>query len=116
MARPASDGGDSVTTYNYKATDEDPSIALEWKDRDGNVIDLSTATFSVLLVDVNGTTAVTKTQNVTGASTSPNVVISWDAGELAALSGQYKLIVQATVSSRQRTFRAGNYPIVLVSA
>lgn len=106
-----------MSRYTYRATDEDPSIALAWLDRDGNLIDLSTATFSVELVDRStGTAALTKTTNVTGAATSPNVTIAWATGELAALSGTYALRVMATISGRQRTFSPSSLPLVDITA
>lgn len=103
-----------MSDYTYEVGDEDPSIALTWKDRDGAVIDLSAATFSVKLVDTRSVAIVTKTTGITGAATAPNIVISWAAGELNITPATYKLWVQATVSSRQRTFRRANPPTVLI--
>ena len=105
-----------MSDYVYDAGDEDPDVALTWKDRDGAVINLSAATFSVKLVNSAGTTVVTKTTGITGASTAPNVVIAWAAGELNIAAGDYRLIVTATVSSRQRTFRRNNPPTVQIIA
>lgn len=103
--------------YVYAPTDEDPSIPLEWLDRDGAVIDLSSATFSVVLRERStNTAAVTKSSGVTGASTSPNVTITWGTGELASLSGVYELVVTATVGGRARTFRKSSLPLVEVRA
>jgi hypothetical protein len=111
-------------TYSYLATDEDPSIPICWLDRNGDAIDLSTATFSAKLVSSAGTTAVTKTTGITGYSalqgTSPdpqyNALIVWAAGELAGLAGTYKLVFTATVSGRQRTFAPSSSPVVVVTA
>jgi len=105
-----------VSDYTYDVGDEDPSIALTWKDRDDAVINLSAATFSVKLVNSAGAAIVTKTTGITGAATAPNIVISWAAGELNIAAGLYELWVQATVSSRQRTFRRRNLPTVLIVA
>ena len=107
--------------YKFLSTDEDPSIALRWLDRTGAVIDLSAATFTVKLVSSTGTTALTSAGTFTGYATlqgtSPddyNLLISFAAGELAITAGTYQLIVQATISSRQRTFRPGNPPLVQI--
>ena len=113
-----------MSDFTYLATDEDASCALAWLDRNGSAVDLSTGTFSVKLVNSAGTATVTKTgSTITGYSalqgTSPqqyNLLISWAAGELAIAAGLYTLIVQATISSRQRTFRPGDPPTVLIVA
>lgn len=105
------------TLYTYRPTDEDPSIPLEWLDSDGLPIDLSAATFSVVLRERStGTTALTKTSGITGAATSPNVTITWSTGELASLSGVYELVATATVGGRARTFRPASLPLVEVRA
>jgi hypothetical protein len=101
-------------------TDEDPSIGLQWLDKDGAAIDLSAATWSVKLVNSAGTTTLTKTTNVTGYASLQgttqqyNVLILWASGELAIAAGTYTLWVQATVSGRQRTFRPGDPPMVTI--
>lgn len=95
----------------HDATDEDPSVALVWIDRNGNVVDLSTATITAKLIHMTtGAVVHTITGTVTGAATSPNVTISPAIGEFAALDGIYKLKVQATIAGRARTFRKGRLP------
>lgn len=46
-------------TYAYLTTDEDPSLALCWLDRNGAAVDLSAASFSAKLVNTAGTTVLT---------------------------------------------------------
>ena len=104
-------------TTTYRTVDEDPGIAYSWLDRDGSVIDLSGATFSLVVTNLQGTTELTKTSGITGSATSPNVVISWDAGELATLGvGTYLYKLTATTSSRQRTLGAGTPHRLIVTA
>ena len=109
--------------YVFYSTDEDPGIALAWLDRNGSAVDLSAATFTVKLINSSGTVALTSTGTSTGYSslqgTAPqqyNYLHSFAAADLATLSGTYSLWVQATISSRQRTFAPGNLPSVTVVA
>lgn len=52
----------------------------------GTLTDYSSGyTFTVKLVDSAGTTAVTKTTNITGAA-SGVITVAWDTSELAALT------------------------------
>jgi cytochrome bd-type quinol oxidase subunit 2 len=106
-------------TWTYRSDAETPSYAVHWKDRDGNTIDFSSGyTFTVQLVNVStGTTALTKTTNITGASTSPNVTVAWAVGELAVTAGLYWLMLKATDgSSQDRFFRPGNWPTIEIEA
>ena len=97
-----------MTIIDYRSDAEDPPIDLEWTEDDGTVIDMSSATFEVKVVDRDGTTAFTKDSNITGASTLPNARIAWADGELASLSGYYVVNVKATISGRDRVFRPGD--------
>jgi hypothetical protein len=113
-----------VTDFRFLATDEDPAVALRWLDRPGgSVLDLSAATFTVKLINSAGAVALTSAGTTTGYSsaqgTSPhtyNFLHSFSAGELATLSGVYTLLVQATISSRQRTFAPDDLPTVRIVA
>lgn len=109
-----------VATFAFLTTDEDPSITLRWNDK-GSALNLSTATFTVRLMDSSGATVLTSAGTSTGYSshqgTSPydyNFIHSFAGGELAITAGTYRLVVQATISSRQRTFSPGNLPTVLI--
>ena len=109
--------------FTFLSTDEDPSLALEWLDRTGSAVDLSAATFTVKLVDGGWSTVLTSAGTFTGYSSlqgsSPNqynLLISFGSGELAVRPGDYRLIVQATIASRQRTFRPADPPVVRIVA
>lgn len=83
-----------------------PDLALTWKDRSGNLIDFSSGwTFSVKVGVVAGTALITKTTNITGAATAPNLTISWatsEVGTLAAGSYVVEIIATETSDSRER--------------
>lgn len=100
-----------MATLRYRAGDEDPTVLLRWLDHAGASVDLSAATWSVKLVGLDGTVALTKTSGVTAYAalqgSSPNdynVAIQWSSGDLAVTAGQYALQIVATVSGRDRTF------------
>lgn len=99
-----------ATRWEYDAGAEDPAYVVTWLDRDGNLINFASGyTFQVKLVNVvTGTTAVTKTTNITGAATAPNVSVAWAAGELAITPGVYALHLKATTGARDRIFRRGD--------
>lgn len=109
--------------FVFMTTDEDPSCALQWLDRNGSVVDLSAATFTVKLVSSAGATSLTSAGSFTGFATlqgtSPqqyNLLISFAAGELVLKVGMYSLVVQATISARQRTFRPRAFPVLQIVA
>jgi hypothetical protein len=101
----------------YRSIDEDPGIAYEWRDRDGSLLDLSTATFSMAISPLEGGTVTDKTSGIVGAATSPNLVITWAEGELATLGvGTYTFLVTATVATRERTLNPGRAGRITVRA
>jgi hypothetical protein len=111
-------------TVTYRADAELPSYAFEWRDRDGNLIDLSASTFELKLI--NQATAVvglTKTTGITGyaSPTTPNAVAAWAAGELASCVaaggvGTYQVHLTATASGADRHFRPGSEPLLKIVA
>lgn len=108
-----------MNTYTYMADSEAPSVPLEWKDYAGNLIDFSSGyTFTVQLVDTDGVKRLTKTSGIVGSATSPNVVITWANGELAALAaGAYRMLVYARDGSgADRVFAPSTPPKVVIVA
>ncbi len=81
-----------------------PDLALTWKDRDGNVLNLSSYTFTVKVGPEGGAASITKTSGITGSSTAPNIVVAWTVTEIGTLSaGRYVIEVIATATdSRER--------------
>lgn len=97
----------AVIHRTYRTVDEDPAIAVEWLDRDGSVIDTTSATWTMTITPSTGS-ATTKTSGITGAATSPNVLIGWATGELATLGvGEYRFKLTATIGGRERTVGPG---------
>lgn len=85
-----------------------PALALEWKDRDSNLIDYSSGwTFRVDLLSSGGTIMASKTTGITGAATSPNVIIDWANTDFDGLSGNYRVYIKATRTSDSK-FRVFN--------
>jgi hypothetical protein len=106
------------TTIEYTAGAELPDLALELLDASGTVIDFSSGwTFTVRVGPTAGGAALfTKTTAISGAATSPNVVVGWStAGELSALApGQYRLELwcRRTADSKDRCFA---FPLRIVA-
>ena len=97
----------------FKRTAERPSLEIWWRDAAKNLIDFSTGyTFSFKLGAVGSAAVFTKTTGITGAAGSgddrtgvPNVVISFTAGELAALPAKlYTWELTATTGGLDRVF------------
>ena len=109
-----------AATWTMRADAEDPSIALEWGelvvvgDKDTfPVADLSAASFRLQLVDYAGRVALTKTDGITGAATTPNVIVQWAPGELADLApGIYTFQLAAT--GRDRFYGQDNWPTLRI--
>lgn len=96
-------------TYVYHATSELPAIALEWLDSAGEVIDLTAATFRMTINPLDGSDATVKTAGFMGDDASPNLLITWDTGELATLGvGTYTLHLEAIVGGEARPWKPGN--------
>jgi hypothetical protein len=95
---------------SYHKNAERPAAELWWNDDDGTLIDFASGyTWSLKIGVVGSTALLTKTTNITGAAGSgtepdgtPNVVITWTAGELALTAGSYTWQLTATTSSLDR--------------
>ncbi len=102
-----------MSNWIWRADAEAPSFAVAWKDRDGNLIDFSSGyTFEIEFVR-NDEVVWSKTTGITGAATSPNVVVAWASGDLANLTSgvSYELHLTATdSSSNDRHFKPGRWP------
>jgi hypothetical protein len=89
-----------------------PAVEAWIFDDDGTLIDFSSGYTWSLKVGVPGSTALlTKTTNIAGAAGAgvcptgtPNVVITWTAGELNLTPGVYNVQLTATASSLDRVF------------
>jgi hypothetical protein len=96
----------SQTQIMLWADQELPSTPFVWNDTNGTLIDFSSGYTFTLEISRNGTIVASKTSGITGAATSPNVIIDWAAGEVAALSDLYdvRLIARRTSDSKDRPF------------
>ena len=104
--------------WRYRTTQEDPAYVVTWLDSAGAIRNFSAGyTFTVTLTNrATGTTAVTKTANITGAATAPNVTVAWAVGELNIAAGTYDLILVATTGGRDSVFRPGDPEAVEIVA
>jgi hypothetical protein len=99
-------------TVRYYSTAERPALELWLLDDDGSLINFASGYTFVFKIGVPGETALlTKSSGITGAAGAgneptgtPNVTITWSAGELAILSGSYTGQLTATTSSLDRVF------------
>jgi hypothetical protein len=110
-----------MTAWVYRQDQELPSFAVNWYQKIAGVdtlIDFSTGyTFQLLLVNTtDGTIALTKTTNITGAATSPNVTAAWAAGELNLTPGNYLAHLKATTGTSDRIFNPGRPPTITITA
>lgn len=83
------------------------ALSLEWLAADGSVIDFASGWVFTVTIGRGGEAVVTKTSGITGAATSPNIVVTWGPRELAALgAGEYSIqIVALNVSTgRERIY------------
>lgn len=99
---------------------EDPPWSVEWRNSAGEIRDFSTGyTFRVeFLTTRTKRIFYTKTSGIAGASTSPNIVVSWAVGELADKVGKFKLrlVAKNTATDRESVFREGSLPSLHVLA
>jgi hypothetical protein len=103
----------------WKKTAERPALELWLQDRTGTLIDFSSGyTFSFKVGNAGTAALLTKTTNITGAAGSgnepsgtPNVTVTWTAGELNLTPGTYSWELTATTSSLDRVF-TGNIQIL----
>lgn len=97
----------------YASTADRPALNLWVYDDDGTLIDFSSGWTFGFKIGATGTTALlTKTSGITGAAGAgsepdgtPNVVITWSAGDLAIAPGTYTGQLTATSSSLDRVFQ-----------
>lgn len=92
----------ATTKVVYHRGAERPALEITWQDDDGNLIDLSDATFTFKIGARGSTATVTKTSNIEGAATAPNVTITWTSGELDIDHGVYTWQLTATSSGLDR--------------
>lgn len=97
----------------YRKTAERPGLNLWLIDDDMSLIDMSTYdSFVVKIGHFGSAAALTKSSNISGVVGAgaeptgvPNCVITWTAGELAALDpGLYDFQLTATASGLDRVF------------
>jgi hypothetical protein len=102
----------------YRQDQELPSFAVTWKDNGGAIINFSAGyTFQVLLVNAGtGAIALTKTTNITGAATAPNVTVAWPTGELNIAAGSYYVHLRATTGGNDRLFSPADLPTIRIIA
>jgi len=109
-----------MSAWTYRQDQELPSWACDWYRKVSGVdtlIDFSSGyTFQVLLVNRDGTIALTKTSGITGAATAPNVTVAWASGELNITPGLYLLHLKATTGGADRIFSPGDLPMVTINA
>ena len=99
-------------TLKYRSTAERPAAELWLFDDDGTLIDFSSGYTFVFKIGVVGQTALlTKSSGITGAAGSgsepsgtPNVTVTWTAGDLTIAPGTYAWQLTATTSSLDRLF------------
>lgn len=104
-----------MADLRYFRTAERPDIKLWLLDDAGNLIDFSTGyTFAFKVGDPGSTAVFTKTSGITGAAGSgtqtsgtPNITISFTAGELDSVptTRSYTWQLKATTSSLDRIYQ-----------
>ncbi len=105
-------------TVRYFSTAERPALQMWLFDDAGSLIDFSSGyTWSFKIGTAGSTALLTKTASIAGAAGAgteptgtPNVVVTWTAGELALAAGTYQWQLKATNSSLDRVF-AGTFVI-----
>jgi len=103
-----------MSRLQYRSNAERPGTSIWWFDDAGNLIDFSSGyTFSLKIGPRGGAALLTKTSNITGAAGAgveptgtPNVTITWGAGELNLTPGAYEFELTATTSSADRVLIA----------
>lgn len=101
-----------MNRIQYHQTAERPALELWLQDDDGTLIDFSTGYTFSLKVGIPGSTALlTKTSGIAGAAGAgtaptgtPNVVVTWTAGELNIATGSYAAQLTCTNSGADRVF------------
>ncbi len=99
-----------MARITYVKTADRPALKIWYYDDDGTLLDCSSGYTFSLKVGTRGSAAVlTKTTNITGAAGSgveptgtPNITVTWAAGELALTPGSYVAQLTLTNSSLDR--------------
>jgi len=101
-------------TY-YKGA-ELPNVLVSWFDSQGAVIDFSTGyTFTVKIGKAGQSALLTKTTGIVGAATEPNITISWNTDDLAALNPDtYDMNIIANLTSGNKD-RIQSTPITILA-
>ena len=110
----------TTRTFSLRAGDELPGLTLPWQyESSQNTftdLDLSSGyTFSLLLVDTDGVTQLTKTTGITG--TSSGCTVAWAVDDLDLDTGTYTMWLTATetATSKQRTYSPRQPPQITIT-
>lgn len=90
----------------YVLGSEDPTYPITWTDSNGNIIDFSDDgwTFELKLGHPGQDAALTKTAGIDGATTAPNITVTWATTDLAEIDpGTYLLQLTPTLAGRSRS-------------
>lgn len=110
-----------MSKLSYRSTADRPAAKLWLTDDDGSLIDFSTGyTFSFKIGTVGSAALLTKSSGITGAAGAgteptgtPNITITWSAGELAIATGTYAWQLTATTGGLDRVF-VGTFEVLPV--
>lgn len=100
-----------MLTLTYIQGADLPDAAIEWRDRNKQVIAFGSVphTFALRVGEPGQAAVMTKTTGITGADAAPNVTFAWAATQelntLAAGTYTADLIATRTSDSRQRKLR-----------
>lgn len=102
-----------MARVSYHSTADRPVLELWLFDDDGTLIDFSSGyTFSLKIGQPGAAALLTKSSSIAGAAGAgtepdgtPNVVVTWTAGELAIAVGNYVGQLTCTNSSLDRVFQ-----------
>lgn len=102
-----------TTTLRYAKSAERPALKLWLLDDDGSLIDFSSGyTFSFKIGQVGSAALLDKSSGISGATGAgteptgtPNVTVTWTAGELSLTPGTYTWQLTATTSGLDRVFQ-----------
>lgn len=107
------------SALRYHAGAERPALKLWLLDDDGTLINFSSGyTFQLRIGEVGAAAILEKTSGIIGAAGAgiepagtPNVTVSWSAGELALTPGAYTWQLTATTGGLDRVF-AGPFRVL----
>jgi hypothetical protein len=104
--------------FTYHRNAERPAAKMWLFDDDGTLIDMSGYTFSFKIGNPGVAALLTKTSNITGGAGegieptgTPNITVTWAAGELDIEPGIYTWQLKASDSSMDRVF-AGSFAVL----